>query len=187
MSKFLLLLGPSGVGKTSIIRQLRQLDSRFVYISPYVTRSLRDGETDKIPIGRAQIDEMWARGELLSVNHIYDVCYATPLAPIVEALKTEAFPLLDWPVQRIDVVRRAFPGLTHCVYVAPPSVEVLRHRLGKDGRDPDGMRFRYACEELEQFWSSRYAGVYDCSVVLEEGEVFAVANGIYDEFLRALQ
>ena len=44
MQKFLLLLGVSGVGKSTIIRKLLAMDERFVYISPYITRQLREGE-----------------------------------------------------------------------------------------------------------------------------------------------
>ena len=68
MSKFLLLLGPSGVGKSAIIDELSKLDSRFVYISPYMTRPLRVGERNKVAISDKQMDKMWARGELLSVG-----------------------------------------------------------------------------------------------------------------------
>ncbi|HBD04983.1 TPA: hypothetical protein DCZ32_00830, partial [Candidatus Uhrbacteria bacterium] len=58
MSKLLLLLGPSGVGKSAIIDELSKLDSRFVYISPYMTRPLRQGERNKIAVSDEQMDEM---------------------------------------------------------------------------------------------------------------------------------
>ncbi|MBI2459148.1 MAG: hypothetical protein HYV53_01175 [Parcubacteria group bacterium] len=61
MSKFLLLLGPSGVGKSAIIDELSKFDNRFVYISPYMTRPLRLGEKNKVAVSDEQMDEMWRR------------------------------------------------------------------------------------------------------------------------------
>jgi len=104
MSKFLLLLGPSGVGKSSIIEELLQLDSRFVYISPFMTRALREGEKNKISISGEEMDKMWNRGELLVINELYGIRYATPRLPIVQALAQGNFPVLDWPISRIEAI-----------------------------------------------------------------------------------
>jgi len=68
LTKFLLLLGVSGVGKSTIIEALRKIDNRFVYISPYITRMLRDGEKDKIFVADSAMDETNKRGEFLVVN-----------------------------------------------------------------------------------------------------------------------
>jgi len=54
----------SGVGKSCIIEELIKIDDRFTYISPYVTRPLRDGEKNKIHISGEEMDEMWSRQEL---------------------------------------------------------------------------------------------------------------------------
>jgi guanylate kinase len=110
VSKFLLLLGPSGVGKSTIIEELCRIDKRFVYISPYTTRPLREGEKNKISISGEQMDEMWSRRELLVINKLYGIRYATPRLPIEEALASEGFPVLDWPVSRIEVMNQAFPN-----------------------------------------------------------------------------
>lgn len=87
-TKFLLLLGPSGVGKSTIIRDMQAMDSRFVYISPYITRSLRKGEQDKIQISNQEMDERAARGEFLVINSFYGIRYATPNDSIERALNT---------------------------------------------------------------------------------------------------
>lgn len=186
MSKFLLLLGPSGVGKSAIIDELSKLDKRFVYISPYMTRPLRPGEKNKVAVSGEQMDEMWRRGDLLVINELYGgIRYGTPRLPIVEALATGHFPVLDWPINRLEVMTQAFPGQLFAVYVSPPSIDVLRQRLAKDGRDADGTRLASATEELQGFWSSRYVGAYDYEIVSEDGRVAEIAEAIYSNYLKS--
>ena len=184
MSKFLLLLGPSGVGKNSIIEELIRLDNRFVYISPFITRSLREGEKNKISISDEEMDEMWRRGELLVINELYGIRYATPRLPIEQALTEGNFPVLDWPISRIGVMTRAFPNQLCVVYISPPSIEALQQRLAKDGRDADGHRLRNAREELEAYGSSRYSGVCDFEIISEENQVPKIAQAIYAKYLQ---
>ncbi len=186
MSKFLLLLGPSGVGKSTIIEELQRIDKRFVYISPYITRSLRVGETNKNSISDRQMDEMEERGEFLIINRLFGIRYATPKLPIVKALAQNNFPVLDWPINRIEIMRRAFPGRLYVVYVSPPTIEVLQQRLSKDKRDANGMRLLKAREELQTFWSSNYSGMYDFEVVSEEGKVPELAKRIYSSYLNSV-
>lgn len=185
MSKFLLLLGPSGVGKSSIIEELCHIDDRFVYISPFMTRPLRDGEKNKISVSREQMEKIRTNGELLVVNELYGVQYATPRLPIEEALSSGKFPILDWPVSRIEVMVQAFPGLLYVTYVLPPSIEVLGKRLANDNRDIDGRRLQCAHEELEAYQSDKYFGIYDLEIMSEENQVEKIARVVYDSYLRS--
>ena len=184
MSKFLLLLGPSGVGKSSIIEELIRLDSRFVYISPFMTRPLREGEKNKISISGKEMDEMSERGEFLIINELYGVRYATPRLPIEQALAIGNFPILDWPINRVCVMTEAFPNQLYIVYVSPPSIEALQQRLARDDRDAEGHRLRSARKELEMLKSSRHSEIYDFEIVSEENQVSKVAQTIYASYLQ---
>lgn len=184
MSKFLLLLGPSGVGKSSIIEELTRLDSRFIYISPFMTRSLREGEKNKISISGEEMDEMSERGEFLVINELYEVRYATPRKPIEQALRKGDFPVLDWPISKVSVMTEAFPNQLYIVYVSPPSIEALRQRLARDSRDTDGHRLRSARQELEAIESSGHLGIYDFEIISEENQVLKVAQTIYANYLQ---
>lgn len=184
MSKFLLLLGVSGVGKSSIIEELIKIDGRFTYISPYVTRPLRNGEKNKIHISGEEMDERCGRGEFLVVNELYGIRYATPRESIVQALERGKFPVLDWPISRLEVMVQTFPSQLYIVYVLPPSIEVLQQRLAKDGRDQDGHRLRSAIAELEAYRSSAYK-LCDLEVVAEENKKSEVAQAIYDKYQKS--
>ncbi len=186
MSKFLLLLGPSGVGKSSIIEELIHLDDRFIYISPYTTRPLREGETNKISIGTVEMMEMEKQGKFLVINKLYGISYATPRTPIEEALVANKFPILDWPVSNLRIMTDTFPNKLFLVYVSPPSIEVLKKRLNEDGRDTDGKRLERGREELEAYWSSQRSEAYDLEIVAKENRVSDIANKIYVAYKKAL-
>lgn len=177
-AKFLLLLGVSGVGKTSIIKELLKLDNRFVYISPFVTRPLRDGETDKISVTNEELEKQVNAGEILAVNDIYGIRYGTPRSPIKDAFGSGMFPLLDWPVKRLNIMEEEFGDRLFRVYIEPPSITELKTRLGQDSRDESGHRLRAAISELEMFWSGDLTGKYDIRIVAD-GNLPTIAKYIY--------
>ncbi len=185
-SKFLLLLGPSGVGKSRIIWRLKELDSRYTYISPFTNRVLRDSETDKVHVDDVEMDRMAAANELLVVNEVFGYRYATPKRPILAAFKDGGFPLLDWPVSRISIMQDAFPGRLYVVYVRPPSLEVLATRLSADGRDPNGTRLREASVELDEQASGVFDALCDITVVNNDGEVEETAQYVHRSYLQSL-
>lgn len=183
-TKFLLLLGVSGVGKSTVIRELRSLDPRFEYVSPYTTRQLRDGETDKIHVSDEVMDRMESTGEFVVVNNLYGVRYGTPREPIVTSLQRGSFPILDWPIQKLKIMQELFP--LYVVYITPPSIEKLTRRLNIDGRDNNGSRLSNALAELKRFQKGEFEGMCDISVVSEDETIPQISQGIYDNFLRSL-
>jgi guanylate kinase len=96
---FLLISGPSGIGKSSVIKELRALDPKFVYIKPYTTRPLRMGEMDKVSIPIPEMMALKENGKLVALNFLYGNYYGTPLDPILDALDQGLFPVIDWPVE----------------------------------------------------------------------------------------
>jgi len=185
MTKFLLLLGPSGVGKTSIINELKYLDDRFNYISPCITRPLRSGEKDKIFITNKIMDEMDSKGMFLAINEVYGIRYATPRLPITEALEKGRFPVLDWPIGKMDIMRKAFPGKLLTVYIEPPSLDDLRERLGRDGRDTSGTRYEEAVVELTKLWKGDFDGQYDFRTISQSEEIRSIARQIYNRYVES--
>ncbi len=185
-TKFLLLLGPSGVGKTTIIKKLREMDTHFVYISPYITRKLRASEADKVYVSNKKLDKLVADGKILVVNHLYGIRYATPKERIERAFKRNEFPLLDWPIDRLDVMQEHFPGRLFRVYVRPPSLKVLRERLEEDSRDTDQTRLKAGTDELKRLKRGEYDHLIDYRVTNPTSSSEAVAEKIYKRYLSAI-
>lgn len=182
----LLVLGPTGSGKTTVIRCLEELDSRFIYISPYITRPLRDGESDKVHVANTQLAEMERVGQLVVVNELYGIRYGTPKGPIETAFANRQFPLIDWPIGRIDIMRNAFPGRVYGAYLVPPSVEALKERLRVRDTETDQARFEAAARELAELHRGSYDTSIDLKVVSETGFAEKAAGIIYEGYLRSM-
>ncbi len=151
-----------------------------------MTRTLRDGETDKICISDDAMNEMIKRGEFLTVNEKYGIRYATPIVPITTALNELRFPVLDWPVNRLGIMTKAFAGRLCVVYLLPPSLEELEKRLAKDNRDKDGSRITEARDELQAFHQGFYDGYFSLCVTTHEGSDQELAEVIYEHYLNSL-
>jgi guanylate kinase len=182
--KFFLLLGPSGSGKSTIIEYLKEMDARFIYVSPYTTRTLREGETDKIHVSLEQIKQMQIENKLLTVNNIYGIYYATPKDVIDNALSSGLFPILDWPADKMDIMLNYYSDHLKIIYIEPENLQELERRLATDGRDKDGQRFAKGKEELENYASGIYDNFIDLKIVNTEGEAQKQATTIYKYFVN---
>lgn len=183
-SKLLLLYGPSGVGKTSIMRRLVDYDDRFVFVVPFTTRALRDGEIDKAHVSVDRMLEMEMKNCFVYVNEVYGVKYATPKEPIDSALAQGLFPVLDWPIQKSWLMKMAFPGKVFGVYVAPPSAEVLERRLAlRRERNPE--RISEGLLELGSLDRGDFEGLYDHLVISREDELEGVALEVCRNYFLA--
>lgn len=162
----LLLLGPSGVGKSTLIQSLGDLDPRFMPAPVLTTRSVRAGEVEKTSVSEAVMHASEQRGDLLMLNELYGTLYGTPRRPFDEALESGRFPTIDWPVDRVDLMRAAFPDRIFAVYLTPPSIDELRRRLQIRG-EVDSNRFEAGVVELERFYAGYFEGKFDMHLVSE--------------------
>lgn len=181
-SKLLLIAGPSGAGKTTLIRELLDLDHRFLYIRPYTTRALRDGETDKIAVTEEKLQRLWAAGEVLIINELYGVKYGTPRAPMEAGRSAGAFPVVDWPIDHIEKMADLFPGQLCVVYVRPPDHESLVKRLA--GRNNYEGRLAQAEAEINQVESHYYDHLINLFVVSELRTIKESARRVYECYVH---
>lgn len=184
---FVLLLGPSGSGKSTMIHLLQEKDSRFVYIKPYTTRPLRPGEVDKIHISREEMEEMERRGELLAINYIYGIYYATPKTTIDQALVEGNYPILDWPVFEIEKMHAVYGDVLLNVYVFPESIEELHRRLALDGRDVDGKRALEGARELQCYYAGEFDQWIDLHIQNDRGQEQLSVDRIYKALMERIQ
>ncbi|ANQ53232.1 guanylate kinase [Thermosipho affectus] len=129
--------GPSGVGKTSIISALLNKLDKVVFSVSCTTRPPRPGEIDGVDyffISKEKFMEMRDNGEFLEWAKVHGNLYGTPKEFVVENIKKGYRIILDIDVQGALQVKKNFDDAVF-VFVAPPSYEVLRERLLKRGTE----------------------------------------------------
>lgn len=130
------IAGPSGAGKTSVIRKALESVSLHLSVSA-TTRSLREGEVDGVDyrfITDDEFEHMIEKDAFLEWEEVYGKRYGTPRAPVEEALRRGEDVLLEIDVKGALDVKRKMPQ-ARLVFVRPPSERHLRERL--EARDTD--------------------------------------------------
>lgn len=153
--RFVLLLGPSGVGKSSILDQLVSRDPRMCLNPVYTNRPIRDEDSGRVSLTDDEINQMKEAGELLTDSPKYGNRYVIKRSDVQAALDLGRIPMQDYPIGKLDDIEASgIPSLT--IYVAPPSLVAWRERLEATGRDVRGDRFREGLAELRMMAMNGY-------------------------------
>lgn len=171
--------GPSGVGKDTLIERLRELDPRLQYSISYTTRKPRPGEKDGVSyffVSRQKFEELVAQGFFLEHAVYNGNYYGTPAAAVEEARASGRDILLKIEVQGAAQVRKRAPDGVF-IFIAPPSKEELvrRQELREGAVPDDDMVERLKIAETEM----KHASEYDHVVVNDDlkravGEVLEI-------------
>jgi guanylate kinase len=143
-ARLTVLSGPSGVGKGTVVAEVRR---RYpdVWVSVSVTtRSPRPGEVDGFDyhfIDAAEFDRLVATDGLLEWAEYAGNRYGTPVAPLRERLASGAPALLEIELQGARQVREREPEAM-LVFLAPPSWADLVDRLAGRGSEPPAVQER---------------------------------------------
>ncbi|SHJ93028.1 guanylate kinase [Pseudonocardia thermophila] len=152
--RLLVLAGPSGVGKSSVVTALRAALPELYFSVSATTRDPRPGEIDGVHyrfVGPAGFDELIARNELLEWAEIHGGLQrsGTLRAPVEEALRRGDPVLVEVDLQGARAVKKAMPEAT-TVFLAPPSWDELVRRLRDRGTEsPEQFERRLATAKEE--------------------------------------
>ncbi|MEU6642965.1 guanylate kinase [Saccharomonospora sp. NPDC046836] len=131
--------GPSGVGKSSVVAELRRLCPDIYFSVSVTTRTPRPGEVDGEHyhfIERDTFEAMVTKGELLEHAEFAGNSYGTPRAPVEAALRSGRPAVLEIELQGARQVRAAMPD-AQLVMLLPPSWGELVGRLTGRGTEAD--------------------------------------------------
>lgn len=155
----IVISGPGGVGKDTIISRLIERDPRLGFAVSYTTRSRRGYEEQDVHytfVDEAGFERLVEEGELLEHATVNGHLYGTSGSRVEEALSDGIDVIIKPEVQGAEQVRQARPdGLF--IFIQPPSMEELmqrRHRRGAESEQQQLQRQRLA--ELEMSSAERY-------------------------------
>jgi guanylate kinase len=153
MARVVVITGPSGVGKGTLIRGLMERLPNLELSISATTRAPRAGERDGVDyhfLSREDFDRRVAEGAFLEHADYAGRSYGTLRSELEDRVRSGVPVVLEIEVQGARQVRAAVPDSLQ-VFIAPPSPAALRARLtGRGTDDPAEIerRMRVAQEEL---------------------------------------
>ncbi len=163
--KLFVISGASGVGKSTVLKQVMDARKDLVFSVSATTRKPRPGEEDGVQyyfVSRTQFEEMIANNEFLEYDEHHETYYGTPLKEVEQKL-AHGNVILDVDPNGAMNVRRLCPDAT-LIFVMPPSMEDLEARLrsrGDTSAEQIEIRLNRAKWEMEQSVHYDYTVVND--------------------------
>lgn len=158
---------PSGAGKTSLVKALRQTCPRLAVSVSHTTRAQRPGEEhgrDYFFISRDKFLRMIEAGEFLEHARVFDNYYGTAKSTVEAALARGEDLILEIDWQGARQIRELLPQC-QTIFVLPPSREALQDRLSARGQDDAATIARRMADAISEM--SHY-GEYDYLVINDD-------------------
>jgi len=165
--RLFIISGPSGTGKSTLIEAVLKKRPTLRYSISYTTRPPRGNEENGVDyffISRQAFKERMDAGDFSEWAEVHGHLYGTLTANIEKAVANGEDILLDIDVVGDSKLLGKFPDAVS-IFVAPPTMEVLKMRLTERNTDsPDAVNRRLKNAEIEM----AHAGRYDHVVVNED-------------------
>jgi guanylate kinase len=137
--RLVVLTGPSGVGKGTLLNRLRQEHPGLYLSTSATTRAPRAGEEhgkDYYFVSRDRFEEMISAGELLEWAEFAGNYYGTPRQPVEVQIERGNQVILEIELKGARQVAQSFPEAFK-IFIVPPSPEELERRIRDRGQDDE--------------------------------------------------
>ena len=173
LGDLIVLSGPSGVGKSTLVGKLREALPELEFSISCTTRSPRGSEQHGVEyyfLSREEFDAKRENGEFIESANVFSNSYGTLKSEVLDRLRRGAQVVLDIDVQGALQIRKAdksddeLKRAALFVMIAPPDLETLRQRLtgrATDSAEQVAQRLAKAQSELQNFRSYDYLVVND--------------------------
>ncbi|MCG7919486.1 MAG: guanylate kinase [Candidatus Thiodiazotropha taylori] len=161
-----ILSAPSGAGKTSLLKALRQQDGALQVSISHTTRPVRPGEEDGKDyhfISQALFQEMIGAAAFLEHAEVFGNFYGTSESEVRAKLDAGQDTVLEIDWQGAQQVRKRFPDAVS-IFILPPSPEALYERLSARGQDSEAViqgRMQQAVSEMSHYAEFDYLVIND--------------------------
>ncbi len=152
--KFIVISGPSGVGKGTICNRLLNELNAWYSVST-TTRAPRDGEINGVNyffVTKDEFENKIKEGEFLEYNIYNGNYYGTSKEIVVDKINEGINVFSEIDVNGAHNIKKVFPDAL-LIYIAPPSIEVLKERLisrGTESIEKINQRLEIAEKELKE-------------------------------------
>jgi guanylate kinase len=152
---FIILSGPSGVGKDAVLTRLKATESQLRFIITMTTRTRRPRETDGVDyrfVSKEVFERLLKKNELLESANVYGNWYGVPKQPVRNALKEGKDTIVKVDVQGAATIKKILPNAIF-IFLMPPSLDELKNRLRQryTEKPPElAIRLRAAADEIKQ-------------------------------------
>ena len=143
--KPLLILGPSGVGKDTLINMLKEIYPNIFFKLPsYTTRAKRPGEIEGVDyffVSEEEFKIMESQGKLFGIQKYNNNFYASNKSKLRELIDNgDKIIILNYNIETANCVKNEFDF--NYVAILPPSEDELRNRLINRGTNPEEIENR---------------------------------------------
>jgi len=173
----LVLSGPSGVGKDTVLTRLKESGYSFEHIVTVTTRPQRTRERNDVDyhfVSMEKFQDMISGGDLLEWANVYGNWYGVPREPVKQALDRGQDVLVKTDVQGAATIKKTVPEAI-LIFLIPLSVKELDIRLKQRRTESSfdlALRTKIAGEEMKQL------SLFDYIVVNKQGEIDQAVSDI---------
>ncbi len=152
VGRLVVVTGPSGVGKGTILRRVLAAHPDLYLSTSATTRSPRPGEChgrEYYFLQRSEFEELIAKDALLEWAEFAGNYYGTPRQPVDTQIERGNQVILEIELEGARQVAKTFPA-AYRIFIMPPSLAELERRIRDRGQDPEAaINRRLARAEVE--------------------------------------
>ncbi len=167
---FIVLSGPSGIGKDAILTRMKESGYPLEYITTVTTRPQRARERDNVDyhfISTESFQRMINGNELLEWANVYGNWYGVPKGPVKQALDQGQDTIVKVDIQGAATIKKILPQAVF-IFLMPASMEELALRLKQRHTESPSdlsLRAKTAEEEIKQL------PLFDYTVMNKQDEI----------------
>lgn len=180
----IVIVGPSGAGKTTLVRSLVNSMPNLRLSISHTTRPIRPGEKEGVNyyfISDPEFHKLLDAQVFLEYANVYGHLYGTSKLWVADELKQGSDIILELDWQGAQQIKKMFGSAAVFIYVLPPSLQDLQHRLEKRAQDQPGVianRLAKARDDISHYEDFDYL-VVNCNLDHAVSELQAIIISIH--------
>lgn len=173
----IVISGPSGVGKDSVIQRMKAIGTPFHFVITATTRPKRADEADGLDyffVSHDEFTEMIEQDELIEYAIVYNDYKGIPKRQVREAMQSGKDVVMRLDVQGAETIRKLYPEALLIFLTTQTEKELLKRLEARKTETPEGRKLRIATARKEML----RVEMFDYAVINADGELDASVETI---------